>query len=262
MEMIIDPFNGVFFGSFGLFIVALIVASLLLRKKSERTRELVLAFSMIGACLVFIWYKIMLSLDADYSVILVENNISAFNWWKELPLQLCNINMILIPVAVFTKNDALKGFSFFMGPLGALMALIMPATGFHGYSLLLPRNLGYYITHYMVFVGAIALASFKLYRPTYKKILPAFLALMVVSLFTFGVNMLLRVTGAAQANYFYSVETEGNVILEFFHNLIPVPFLYLVPAGIIIGLPYMFLVTTGFVVADKIKAKKQAKAES
>ena len=40
--------------------------------------------------------------------------------------------MILIPIAVLRKSRPLMSFSFFLGPLGALMALVMPGNGFNG----------------------------------------------------------------------------------------------------------------------------------
>ena len=127
---ILRPFNGVFFTVFALFLLLLIGASLLLRGKSERTRVNVLT----GACLVtlvgFFVYKYRLSFDMEYRV--ANAAMGGFNWWGELPLNLCNINMILIPIAVGRNSRPLKSFCFFAGALGALMALMMPVSGFAG----------------------------------------------------------------------------------------------------------------------------------
>ena len=127
---VIRPFNTVFLLTFAAFLVLLAAASLLLRKKSEDTKKTVL----VAACLVtltgFFFYKYFLSQDADFNVITAP--MGGFNWWGELPLQLCNINMILIPIAVLRKSRPLMAFGFFLGPLGALMALVMPGNGFEG----------------------------------------------------------------------------------------------------------------------------------
>lgn len=251
------PFNGVFFTCLGLFVALLVISSVLLRKKSEKTRKLVLAGAMIFTFLVFVWYKIMLSMDKEYDEVRIANGIAPFSWWTELPLQLCNINMILIPIGVLTNNRFLKGFSFFVAPLGALLALVMPCTGFTGYSIFLPRNIGYYFTHFMVLIGGIALGSFKLFRPTFKDIIPIILNMLFISVLIFLVNMVLRWTNLAPgANYFYSVETDGNAILDLFHSWIPYPFLYLLPALPLIILPYMLIETGIFTLVRKIKAKK------
>lgn len=250
---IMRPFNGLFCLCFAAFLLLLVLASLLLRRSSERTRRAVL----IAACLVtlvgYFVYKYLLSLDADYNVITA--NMGGFNWWGELPLQLCNINMILIPIAVLRRSRPLMCFSFFLGPLGALMALVMPGNGFDGYSLLLPRMLGYYGTHFMIVIEGLALVTFGLFRPRFRDLPRAVLAILLIALCVFGINMLLRWSGLhPKANYFFSVETEGNFLLEIFHSWIPYPFLYLLPAvGILV--PYMLLVTLGFTLADRRKKK-------
>lgn len=257
---IIRPFNAVFCVCFAAFILLLIVASLLLRRKSERTRQTVLIVTCLVMLAVFFVYKYYLWKDAEYDVITA--GMGGFNWWGELPLQLCNINMILIPIAVATKNRALQSFCFFVGPLGAMMALAMPGNGFDGYSILLPRMLGYYSTHFMVVVEGLALATFGLYRPKFRDLPRSIVAIILIALVIFGINMLLRVTGLhPKANYFFSVETEGNPVLEMFHSLIPVPFLYELPCTLVLGV-YMCVITSGFWLADRIRGKKAASADA
>ena len=79
----------------------------------------------------------------------------------------------------------------------------------------------------------------------------------IIALIVFGINMLMRVTGIhPKANYFFSVETEGNFLLEIFHKWIPVPFLYLLPSYLIL-VPYMLIITLGFFIADKMKNVKR-----
>ena len=163
---IMHPFNGVFFACFALFLLLLVLAGVCLRGKSERTKKTVLVTACVLTLLGFFVYKYFLSIDAEFNEATAA--MGGFNWWGELPLQLCNINMILIPIAVLTNRRALMSFAFFVGPLGALMALVMPGTGFDGYSILLPRMLGYYGTHFMVIIEALALAVFGLYRPRFR----------------------------------------------------------------------------------------------
>ena len=245
---IIKPFNTVFCVCLAVFILILILASLGLRNKSARTRQIVLIAACVVTLVGFFVYKYFLSIDAEFDRATAA--MGGFNWWGELPLQLCNINMILIPIAVAADNRALKSFCFFVGPLGALMALVMPGNGFDGYSILQPRMLGYYGTHFMIVIEGLAVVTFGLYRPRFRDLPKTLLAVMVIALVIFGVNMLLRVTGLhPKANYFYSVETEGNPVLEIFHDLIPVPFLYLLPCILVLA-AYMAVITSGFRIAD------------
>ena len=248
---IMRPFNALFILAFAFFIVLLIVVSLLLRHKRRRTKEAVL----VAACLItlvgYFIYKYLLSRDSDYNEITAV--MGGFNWWGELPFQLCNINMILIPIAVLRKSRPLMCFSFFLGPLGALMALVMPGNGFDGYSIFLPRMLGYYGTHFMIVIEGLALAAFGLLRPKYRDIPRTLIASACILLVVLVINLFLRWTGLhPKSNYMFMMETEGNALLELFHSWIPIPCLYLLPSFVILGV-YMLLVTTGFFLADRKK---------
>ena len=244
--LIIRPFNRVFLVVFAAFIAVLFAACILLRSKSERTRQIVLVSACIVMLIGFILYKFFLSIDTEYNVLTAD--MGGFNWWGELPLHLCNINMLLIPVAVLSRNRSLMAFGFFLAPLGAMMALAMPASSFSGYSLLLPRMLGYYGIHFMLVITGLAIGGFGLYLPKFSDLPRTVIAALGVAFCVFLINMLLRRTGLhPKANYFYSVETEGNVLLEIFHRWLPFPFLYLIPCTAILGV-YM-LIITGIVTA-------------
>ncbi len=253
--LILRPFNGLFFVLFAAFAAIFLVLSLILRRCSDKTRRVTLAALMLFTLAVFIWYKIMLSMDAPYSAMSAAAGKGPFNWWGELPLQLCNINMILIPVGVLLKKRPLMSFSFFLGPLGAAMALAMPGVGFESCSVLLPRMIGYYFTHFMVFFGALALWGFGIYRPTFRDLLPAVLSSVLLTFIIFLINLAFRRLGLNPfSNYFYCMETEGNPVLELFHSWIPYPFLFMIPSLLIL-LPYMLVITTLFSIGSRRKKK-------
>ncbi len=163
---IIRPFNPVFMLVFAFFLLLLIVSSILLKGKSEKLRTTVLVTACMITLVGFFVYKYYLSLDTAFNEITASKG--GFNWWGELPLQMCNINMILIPIAVTKKSRPLMSFCFFVGPLGAMMALAMPGLGFDGYSLLLPRMLGYYGTHFMVVIEGLAIVTYGFFRPSFR----------------------------------------------------------------------------------------------
>ncbi len=251
---IMRPFNLLFCIVSLVFIVILVIATLLVRNKSEKTRKIVLVSACIVTLIGFFVYKAYLSADKEYNVI--TQLMGGFNWWGELPLQLCNINMILIPIAVLTGKRSLESFCFLIGPLGAFFALILPSNGFEGYSLLLPRMLGFYGTHFMIIIEALAIGTFGFYRPKFKDLPKTALTIFCLAAVIHCVNLLLRVTGLhPKANYFFSVETEGNALLEIFHRLIPIPFLYLLPSILILG-AYSAVIISGFEIADRIAKKK------
>ena len=254
-RLIMKPFNGTFFLMLGIMILILIGLTLLFRKKSLRTRQIALTAIYIFGLVVFVVYKVFLSRDTAYSEICAAAGKGAFSWWLELPLQLCNINLLMIPVAALTMKRPLLSFAFFVAPMGAGFALAMPGIGFEEYSLLLPRIFFYYLTHFMVFLGGPALACFGLYKPRFKDTVPTALMLLAVTFCIFLINELIIVTGANRyANYFFTMNTEGNAILDLCWALIPVPFLYEIPLVLIL-LPFILIVTAGFWVAKKLKKK-------
>lgn len=253
---IMRPFNAVYFCTFGFFIALLVVSSLLLKNKPEKTRRTVLAVACIITAVGFFVYKYFLSIDVEYDQVAYAS-MGGFNWWGELPLHMCNINMILIPIAVWRKNRALMSFNFFTGTLGATMALLMPSMGFAGYPLFMPRLIGFWGTHFMVLIESIALITYGLYRPTFKDVPKTLLTIVIVTFCIFLIDLFIRTTGLnPRANYFFAMETEGNPVLNIFHNLVPIPFVYLIPCLLIIA-PYMCLIIFCFTVADKFRKPDQ-----
>lgn len=251
--LILRPFNGLFFLLFAAFAALFLALRLAMRRRSEAIRQKTLAGLMLLTLAVFVWYKIMLSRDAEFSAMSAAAGIGPFCWWGELPLQLCNINMILIPVAMLTKKRPIMSFCFFLGPLGAAMALIMPSVGFSDCSILLPRMIGFYFTHFMVFFGGIALWSFGIYRPTFRDLLPAVLSAILLSFLIFLINLAFRALGLNPfSNYFYCIDTEGNFLLELFHSWIPCPYLYMLPCLLIL-IPYMLIIMGLFHLAGRKK---------
>ena len=247
---IMRPFNGLFLGVYAVLIILLVIVSRLLRGKSFENRRNVLTGMCVFSMLGFFAYKYSLSLDKEYR--LLYENMGGFDWWRELPLQLCNINMMLIPVSLFKKNRTLMAFSFFAGSLGAIMALAIPAYGFAGYPIFLPRMLGFYGTHYMLVMEALALVTFGLYRPELKDLPGTIIMLFLIAFLLYAFSMFLRFTGICpNANYFYTVDPEGNAALELFYRWIPCPYLYLLPcvAGLI---PYMLAVLLIFRLVERI----------
>ncbi len=255
--LIIRPFNALFCCILGALILILIIASIALRKKSIETRKKVLVIASILTLIGFVIYKIALSQDPEFDELRKGLGMGGFNWWGELPLQLCNINMILIPIAVLLDKRELLAFCFFVGPLGAMMALSMPGVEFNGFSILLPRMLGYYGTHFLIVIEGLAVAAFGIYKPKFRDLPKIVLTILIITFVIFMINMGMRWSGLyPNANYFYSVETEGNFVLELFHSFLPYPFLYLLPCVLIL-VPYMLVVTLGFYIGDRIKAKKE-----
>ena len=165
---------------------------------------------------------------------------NGFNIFNELPLHLCNINLFLIPLGVWKRNRSIMGFSFFVAPLGALMALLFPEPLFSGFSLLMPRIFGYYVTHAILVVCGLSLATLGFYRPDPKDIPRILKTFGLLAVGAHLINLLLRLTLCPEANYFFTYGAEIGV-LKLFWRIIPAPLLYGLPAPLILA-GYMYAV--------------------
>ena len=243
-KLIISPFNLVFWFTSLFFVGVLTVMTLTVKGRDIGFRKVFYIAVCLFNCVSFFLYKYELSRDREYDK--ERQFIGGFNWWGELPFHLCNINMTLMPLAVFFGFRPLMSFCFFMGPLGALMALLLPAPTFDEAYLFLPRIIGYYGTHYMIIVEAMALLTFGFYYPIYSDVPKAFLALIVISLLAHCLNTVIRRRGIYNhANYFYTMETEQIPALDMLYRFIPHPLFYELPL-FPFSLIYMYLVVFFF----------------
>ncbi len=251
-KFVIYTFNGVFNVLFAFFAVIVTVVAIVFRNRSAEAKRAFVAGFYILALVYFFFYKYQLSIDAPYSVIQYEAGNGGFSWWSELPLNLCNITLIITPIAMFTDSRLLKSFIFYISPVGALMALLMPSPGFGGYSILLPRVAGFYLTHFAAFISGPMICVLKLYRPEFKDVLKCFATFFTIACIVFIVDVLLRITGInPYSNYFFLMFADGNPILEMLYSLIPIAGLYILPAGILGFIPLMYLETAVFAVFRK-----------
>lgn len=107
--MIIRPFNAAHLLLLALAAGAVVLLWVLLRGQPERCRSTVLIALCAANIIGFFAYKGFLSRDMQF---LEVSGLDRFNWFSELPMQLCNINMFLIPVGILTKRRSLLGFAF------------------------------------------------------------------------------------------------------------------------------------------------------
>ncbi len=211
----------------------------MLRDRPEESRERFLLILCMANIALFVVYKFSLSVDEDFVRI---SGHERFNWFNELPLQLCNINLFLIPLGVLTGNRAILGFSFFIAPLGAIMAIFFPEPAFDGYSLLLPRMTGFYFTHLLLIICSLSLMALGFYKPEYADFQNIIIAFILLSLGAHFINIILRRTVCPFANYFFTFGSNVN-ILKFFWNILPIPFLYLVVPALTTLFAYMTVIT-------------------
>ena len=216
--MIIRTFNLVWLVLVLLLVATVIILSKMFKNKSQNIKDKFMIIFGICNIIYFVLYKVWLYFD-DFE----------FIFWKELPLQLCNINMFFIIISVKTKNKFLTTFSSYVSPIGAIMAMTFADPSFTNNNIFLLRNLGYYGTHGIIFIMGILLFTLGYQKIKFKDILYLLPSILVISLGAYAINNLFGLLVDCKTNYFYTCSHGGVGLLEMFWNWIPIEYVYLLP---------------------------------
>lgn len=217
--MIISVFSPTWFFAVALGLAVLILLSLLMQKK-PREQKLHFMKVLSGAGLVFLLaYKVWIFFDPGYDAV----------FFDELPLNLCNIALVISYFAAKKDQRLLQAFLFYVSTLGAAMALLTPSEGFYDVPLYLARCIGYWGFHLLVLVISIGYVTLGIYQPRLRDIPYACLMLATLGALAHGCNTLLRATVSPTANYFFTYGINGNFITDALLRLIPRPFIFMLP---------------------------------
>lgn len=229
--MIIDSLNAAWWLMFAVQAILIILIWITFGKKSVKAKE---------RLIIGLWVFTMIYLIA-YKYYLVELSTAyETTFWKELPLNLCQVASIFALPAIVSRNRILRGFCAFVGTVCSLMGMLMPVAGFYNIPLLSGESIGFYGFHGLVFVICVSFFTLGLYRPQVKDVPKIMLFLAFTALVVHGINWVLRAMVSPEANYFFTYDPEGNPILAIFKNMIDIPYVYelplLVPVGIVLAL--------------------------
>lgn len=216
----------------------------LLRKRSDKVKTavlFVLSFSGIAA--------------------IIFNLIKWGSPLEYLPLHLCSIAAIVLPIAVITRSKVLNNL-LCLWSLGALCALVMN-NGQADYEIFSDVFAFYYFPHIIEFGIPILMFALKLTEKDYKTIISTliitFVTYTAIHFIKVGLNSycennkILDPSGALIiVNYMYSI-TPSIPILEFFWKIIPHSYYYLLIVLPIIVVYLALLYTPQFI--KKLKTK-------
>lgn len=261
MNPIIAPFNTTYLICWGIALLAMVAIGLGFKGKSEKTKTIFLLSLCAFTIVIYFIYKAILVSSAEYCAAQLKDGITDYGWFYELPLQLCNINMFLIPIGILTKKRGIMGFSFFLAPLGATMALVFPEQAFIGKPFFTFYIFAFYLTHFLIVIAGISLATLGFFRPVFKDFPKVFLTLIVLALGVHLVNLGLIYSGLClKANYFFTMRPGGVSLLELFAKITKIPFIYMLPSLVILA-AYMGIISLVFFIAGKSKGKGEEKIE-
>jgi hypothetical integral membrane protein (TIGR02206 family) len=197
----------------------------LLRRRSLKTKTIVL----FAICLFNIGlYLFKLSYNSRYDW---------FNIWEYLPFDLCGLSLIFCPLALLFKSKLLKNYVYFIAAPGGALALIVPNGAFLGSSIFTPQNIMFYLLHMIIAIFGFLFLSLGFFKLSLKDMLKSSVFFLFLALFMHGFNTLVGTIGLGHPNYFFTMYSPQNPLLDIFWKLIGVKFFYLLPAlPILVGL--------------------------
>ena len=220
-----------------LYIPAVIFAFYyIFRDKSEKTKT----WALLGLSI----FNIIIFTINKFVIFRVFDDLQVLN---ELPLQLCNMNLILIPLALITKNKLLMGYVYYVATIAAMAAILFFDSRYVGVNVMTYSIFVYFFYHAVLVATPILLVMFGLYTPEKSQIIKVIILLLCMATVMHGFNLLMRSTGwCTISNYFYTMGMEGNPVLELLMKLIPIPLVYFFPIipilygyDLLITMPFM-----------------------
>ena len=221
-------------GSFGIVHIASLLISVgiivglyfLLKRFSQKVQIIVLGVLSFSGIVAIIYNLVTWGSPLEY-----------------LPLHLCSLNALILPIAVFTKNKVLNNI-LLLWLFGALLALIIN-TAQANYEIFSWTFVIYYFPHTLEAGIPILMFELKLVKKDVKCILTTVLITLgvftVIHFINLGINAycidnnILDYAGnVIQVNYMYSIYPE-NPVLQLFYNIVPAPYWYMLLSMIIVA---------------------------
>lgn len=255
LSLIIEPFNAVYFIFIGTVFLLVSLMTVFISKKDFEGRRKTMTFFTFAVAILLLFYKFSYRLDPEF-IHDYPNYWGEYTVFNELPFNPCNTVLLLFPIAIFKKNKWLLSYCFYMGIISTLLAICMPQQGYAGYSIFRWHTFGFFLLHSLGVIIPISVVVLGLYRPHYRDILKSVFVLLICTVFSFILSLVLRKTGLCSfANYSFTMDPEGNPVLEFFYRLIPVQGLYMI-GTLLIFCPLCALVTAVYRIIYRINCSK------
>ena len=213
------------------------------------------------------WQTIILGILSFSGISAIIYNLVAWNSPLEyLPLHLCSINALLLPIVVFTRNKTLGNLLLFWS-LGALFALVLNNSMAEAKIFSLPFCF-YYFPHVLEFGIPILLFKLGLVKKDYKCIISTLGITLGIFIAVHFVNVALNafmiennITNYAgeviQVNYMFTVSHDNLPLLTTFYSIIPYSFWYLLLVLPIIAVYLVILYIPQIIQRKKQKSEKQ-----
>ena len=167
--------------------------------------------------------------------------LDIYNLGKQM-FQVCNFNFILIPLALFKRNELARQYLFYFSMPAALSTFVTYPSDVQNSMWYSPVALTFWINHLFIALTPILMIASKRFKPHIKYIPKVLLCIIIYFGLAFFVNFALNgwsVSG--DSNLSYTMDSGGIMILKPLFKLIPIPYLYLLPLIPILAIVYYLI---------------------
>ena len=208
-------------------------------KSTESKRRFIIVISLILPLLEvaqMVWYQ----------------SVGEFSFGYTLPLHLCSIMCVILPIMAFTRNKLLMEYSYAMGLAPAFMTLITPDVYYYpSFSFIYIQTM---LVHGIICFIPIFLIIGMGFRPNIRK-LPKVVGMLI----GFAI-LILPVNYITNGNYFFLRYPASGSPMEFFADMVGSPW-YLIPTFVLGCILWAALYLLFVLLEYKVSCKKQEQKE-
>ncbi len=218
------------------------------RQENQQKYKLLMLFTF-AVPLVYLFRFIVFALLDRF----VEPQMSLLD---RLPFHLCALNAIIMPFAVFRKNEILLNYMYGIALPAAAAAMLTPAMSYYGqYFYFSWQIVLFFIDHgLMVLVAVLAVCS-GFFRPNYKLLPHMFAFFLAYCAVIYPVNKLLN------QNYLFLNNADKGTVMAFFEAYLGNPG-YLAAMALLVTLIVFLMYWPWFCIDNKSQAKHQKGAHN
>lgn len=175
-------------------------------------------------------------------------SIGKFSFGYTLPLHLCSLMCVILPIMAFTRNKLLMEYSYAMGLAPAFMTLLTPDVYYYpSFSFIYIQTM---LVHGMICFIPIFLIVGMGFRPNIRK-LPKVVGMLI----GFAI-LILPVNYITNGNYFFLRYPPAGSPMEFFADMVGSPW-YLIPTFLLGCILWTALYLPFVLLGHKERSKKQ-----
>lgn len=198
-------------------IIAGVVLFFVVRLVDEKFKNMIIAILVCGCMMgIFFLHGTNYGTEFDIRNLLIEM------------LQVCNFNLILLPLCLFKKNELARQYLFFFSMPMALSTFVSYPSDVQNSMWYSVVCLTFWLNHFFIALIPILMIAARRFKPKKEYVLKVIFCVFIYFLIAFMGNYILNgFSIAGPHNHSYTMSPDGIMLLKPIYKIIPIPFIYL-----------------------------------